>query len=177
MLQASHSRCYCGTTSQSFIYSAVTVSPESAKSKGLTSGELRIGPRRYTLICDEDGTLRQEFPNAMYVFRPSLSYTNPLLYSEVLPRAQITFCRKTSFFGWQRTQRIDTRRLFANFSADQTQGKSNTFSSYVDSLHRNVRNRFIVGSRWHSSRIQLPGYRHRSLYCSDCRTHSPYNPD
>jgi hypothetical protein len=54
-----------------FTYPAVTISPESAQS--LPSGELRIGPRRHKLICDEDGTLRQEFPNVLYVFRPSLS--------------------------------------------------------------------------------------------------------
>ena len=66
--------------------------------------------------------------------------SNPLLYSEVPPDAQVTFRRKTSHlsFGWQKTQRIGTRHLFASFSADQTQGKSNTFSSYVNSLDRHV---------------------------------------
>ena len=54
-----------------FIYSAVTVSPELAKwPKRLTSGELRIGLRRHKLICGKDGTLRQEFPNVVYVLRP-----------------------------------------------------------------------------------------------------------
>ena len=58
-----------------FIYSAVTVSPESTKwPKRLTSGELRIGPHPHKLICDDGGTLRQEFPNVLYVLRPSLSH-------------------------------------------------------------------------------------------------------
>ena len=57
-----------------FICSAVTISPELAKSpKRLTSGELRIGPRQHKLICGEGGTLRHEFPNVLYVSRPSLS--------------------------------------------------------------------------------------------------------
>ena len=61
---------------------------------------------------------------------PHASHTsNHLPYSEVLQGAQITFCHKTSFFGWQKTERIDAHHLYANFSADQTQGKSNTFSS------------------------------------------------
>ncbi|KAF8551837.1 hypothetical protein OG21DRAFT_218283 [Imleria badia] len=79
---------------------AVTVSVESPQR--ITSGELRIGPHRHTLICDENGTLRQEFPNAL----------------EISPDAQITFHHKTSFLRRQKTQRIDTRRLFASFSAE-----------------------------------------------------------
>jgi len=56
-----------------FVYSAVTVrvSPESPKR--LTSGELRIGPRRHELECD-DGTLRQQFPDVVYVFCTSLPH-------------------------------------------------------------------------------------------------------
>ncbi|KAF8546787.1 hypothetical protein OG21DRAFT_1517902 [Imleria badia] len=86
--------------------SAVAVSPESAKR--MTSGELRIGPRRHTLICDEDGTLRQEFPNAV----------------EISPDAQITFHHKSSILRRQKTQRIDTRRLFESFSEGQTLSNS-----------------------------------------------------
>ena len=56
----------CGATLSHFICSAVAISPEVAKwPKRLTSGELRIGPRRHKLICDEDGTLRQEFLNVV----------------------------------------------------------------------------------------------------------------
>ena len=36
-----------------FVYSAVTVSPESPKR--LTSGELRIGPHPHKLECDDRG--------------------------------------------------------------------------------------------------------------------------
>ena len=51
---------------------AVTVSPEPANSAPrLASGELRVGPRRHQLICDQDGTLRQEFAN-LCVIPPSL---------------------------------------------------------------------------------------------------------
>ena len=66
VLQASHSGYDCGATLSHFICSAVAISPELAKwPKRLTSGELRIGPRRHKLICDEDGILRQEFPNVV----------------------------------------------------------------------------------------------------------------
>ena len=58
--------------------------------------------------------------------------SNPLPYSEILPDVQITFHHKSSFLRRQKTQRIDTRHLFASFSADQTQGSSNTFSSFVN---------------------------------------------
>jgi hypothetical protein len=112
---------------------AVTISPESAQS--LPSGELRIGPRRHKLICDEDGTLRQEFPN--------------VLYSNHIP-------------------------LQAIVAIMEEEDPKNRHSPSLCELFCGSDARSIGGSRWHSSRIQLPGYCHRPLYTP---AYTPNHPD
>ncbi|KAI9570998.1 hypothetical protein HD554DRAFT_235037 [Boletus coccyginus] len=94
-------------THSPLVLAAVTISPES--SKPLTSGELRIGPRRHKhkLICDQ-GRLCQEFSNVV----------------ELSPDTQITLYYTASRFQRKKTQQIDTRRLFESVSASQTQDLS-----------------------------------------------------
>ena len=58
----------CVTSDNYFICPAVTVSHQSTH---LSSGELRVGPRRHRLIRDGDGKLCQEFQNVMCVLLPS----------------------------------------------------------------------------------------------------------
>ncbi|KAG6380422.1 hypothetical protein JVT61DRAFT_8552 [Boletus reticuloceps] len=91
------------------LQATVTVSAESPNQpKRLTSGELRIGPRRHKLICDEDGTLRQEFPNVV----------------ELSPAAQITLLYKSSWLSGTKTRTINTQSFFANYAGAPTQGLS-----------------------------------------------------
>ncbi|KAF8452822.1 hypothetical protein L210DRAFT_3499666 [Boletus edulis BED1] len=102
------------TSPPSFIH--VTESP-----KRLTWGELRIGPRRHKLISDEDGTLRQEFPDVV----------------ELSPEVQITLRYKRPWSLGTKNKKINIQDLFANSTSAPTQG--DFFVDFIDGLCRNFR--------------------------------------